>query len=270
MTPKLPTAFACPLVVSMVVAGAGTAKENDRNDRANKVQPLFGPEAHTAGPFPSDRFTVKDQAQNTCEQVRMPLPADCVANRSTCIEIGLVNQLDGFNTRPRIAIPFDGDIDPSTVDSTSIFIVSLGDAMIDGVPDCLMAPAVAENDDKVVPRPDAGWVVGIDQGVWDPATHTLYVEAQEVLEQHTRYVVFVTRAVKDIMGEPIETPKAFKKAIRDDHDGHDAPVAPEVATYEASLRRAVAQAHFFGVKRHDIAVASVFTTVSVTAHVEKM
>src|SRR5262249_21609376 len=38
---------------------------------------------------------------------------------------------------------------------------------------------------------------------------------------------------------------------------------------EATLRRAVEQAHFFGVKRHDIAVASVFTTLSVTAALEK-
>src|SRR5262249_30229699 len=67
---------------------------------------------------------------------------------------------------------------------------------------------------------------------------------------------------------PVEVSKAFKKAIGDDEE-EDKEAAPAIAAYEATLRRAVEQAHFFGVKRHDIAVASVFTTLSVTAALEK-
>ena len=231
------------------------------------VHPRFGLATPSDGPFPSDRFTVADETQNTCERVDLPIPADCVANSSTCIETGFINQLDGFNTRPRISIPFNGAIDPNTV-KENIFLVSLGDSMIDGAPGCLKA-RVESDDEASVPRADAGWKVSIDQAVWDPLTHTLHVEAAETLEQHTRYVVFVTRGVKDTTGGPIETPKAFKKAIGDDEE-EDTPVDSTIASYEATLRRAVDQAHFFGVKRHDIAVASVFTTLSVTAAAEKI
>ncbi len=226
----LSVAMATAWPLSPAVADKGGTPHEDG------VHPNFGLAVPSDGPFPSDRFTVEDPAQNTCERVNMPLP-DCAAESSTCIELGWVNQLDGFNTRPRIAIPFNGDIDLKTVKSENIFLVSLGDAMIDGAPGCFTAPADDE-DDEVVPRPDAGWVVGIDQSVWDPLTHTLYVEAAELLEQHTRYAVFVTRGVKDTSGEPIEIPKAFKKAIGDD-DEDDAPVDPAIAAYEASLRRAV-------------------------------
>ena len=255
------------LSVAMATAWPLSPALADKGGTPHKdgVHPIFGLAAPSDGPFPSDRFSIADAAQNTCERVNLPMPADCVANKSTCIELGLVNQLDGFNNRPRIAIPFNGDIDLSTVKNENIFIVKLGDAVIDGAPDCLTAPAV--NEDEVVPRPDAGWVVGIDQAAWDRETGTLYVEAAELLEQHTRYAVFVTRGVKDTSGEPIEIPKAFKKAIGDEDE---APVDPAIAVYEATLRRAVAQARFFGVKRHDIAVASVFTTLSVTAAIEKI
>jgi len=274
-------ALAIGLIALFSLPGAAERHESgdDRGERKSKaVEPKFGLTSRTDGPFPADRFTVKDKTQNTCERVNLPMPADCVANdgtiqtqgqhKSTCIETGLINQLDGFNTRPRISIPFDGEIDLRTVNRQTIFLVSLGDSMIGGAPGCLRA-RVESDDEESRPRPDAGWVVGIDQAVWDPETNTLHVEAAETLEQHTRYVVFVTRGVKDKTGEPIETPKAFKKAIGDDED-EDTRVDPAIASYEATLRRAVDQAHFFGVKRHDIAVASVFTTLSVTAAAEKI
>src|SRR5207244_7342247 len=125
----------------------------------------------------------------------LPTP-ESTTEPSAHMEVKLLNELDGFNTRPRIAIPFDGEIDLSTVNSDTIFLVSLGDSIIDGVPGCPSA-RVETDDEETVPRPDAGAVVGIDQGVWDPTTNTLFVEAAETLEQHTRYVVFVTRGVKD-------------------------------------------------------------------------
>jgi Bacterial virulence factor lipase N-terminal len=97
----------------------------------------------------------------------------------------------------------------------------------------------------------------------------VYVEAEKTLEQHTRYAVFVTRGVTDTNGEPLETAKAFNKAIGDDEE-EDTAADPALAAYEATLRRVFAQAHFFGVKRQDIAVASVFNTLSVTAALEKI
>ncbi|TMA43262.1 MAG: hypothetical protein E6J82_07245, partial [Deltaproteobacteria bacterium] len=203
----LSVAMATAWPLSPAVADKGGTPHKDA------VHPKFGLAAPSDGPFPSDRFTKADPTQNTCEQVNLPMP-DSTTEPSAHMEVTLLNELDGFNTRPRIAIPFDGEIDLSTVNSDTIFLVSLGDSIIDGVPGCPSA-RVETDDQETLPRPDAGAVVGIDQGVWDPTTNTdpttktLYVEAAETLEQHTRYVVFVTRGVKDTTGQPIETPKEF-------------------------------------------------------------
>jgi hypothetical protein len=279
MNRRLINHSAIVLSVAMVAAWPLSPAVADKGGTPHEhgVHPNFGLAAPSDGPFPSDRFTVADKRQNTCERINLPIP-DCTTAPSACMEIKLLNELDGFNTRPRIAIPFNGDIYLRTVDSTTIFLVSLGDSMIDGVPGCLATPVAHGRDegekdddgDETRPRPDAGWVVGIDQGVWDPNTKTLYVEAAETLEQHTRYAVFVTRGVKDSKGEPIETSKEFKKALGEDGDDERPVVDRAVAAYQKALRKAVKQARFFGIKRQDIAVASVFTTLSVTAAVEKI
>ena len=44
---------------------------------------------------------------------------------SDCQDIDVVNSLDGFSTQPRITAPFDGDIDPASVNSDSIYLVDL-------------------------------------------------------------------------------------------------------------------------------------------------
>ena len=66
-----------------------------------------------ATPFPSDRFTVSDTTQYTARRIALPLP-DCSVRVSDCADLSLINTLDGFNTQPRISIPFTGDIDPAT------------------------------------------------------------------------------------------------------------------------------------------------------------
>ena len=42
-----------------------------------------------------------------------------------------------------------------------------------------------------------GQKVGINQIVWDPATNTLHVESDDLLDQHTRYAVIVTDGILD-------------------------------------------------------------------------
>ena len=239
----------------------------------NGVHPIFGLAAPSDGPFPSDRFTELDKTQNTCQHVSLPvsLPAvDCASQPSECLERGMLNQFDGFNTKPRISIPFSGPIDLSTVDSTTVFLVALGNSVASGVPSCMLPPTGDEDEDDVLPAPDAGWVVGIDQGVWDPDANTLYVEAAELLDQHTKYVVVVTRGVKDATGMPVAPAKAFKRAMGDEADDDTVILDSRVLAYEHALRVAVKQLHYFGVRRHDIIAASVFTTMSVTAIAEKV
>jgi hypothetical protein len=159
-----------------------------------------GVEVLSNGMFPSDRFTAFDGSQNTFRRVKLALPADCAstpAKALQCQDIAVLNTLDGFNIQPRLSIPFSGPIDVSSVNSDSVFLVSLGSTL--------------------------GWgsildKVGINQVVWDTATNTLHVESDELLEQHTRYALVVTNRVRGADGKPV---KAAKKRHADDDDDND-------------------------------------------------
>jgi hypothetical protein len=118
------------------------------------VEPLFDLSSPSTSPFPSDRFTAPDGTHLTRLRVNLPTP-DCAARPSDCADIAVLNTLDGFNLQPRLSIPFSGPIDPSTADSSSVFLVSLGDTtrLFHGL----------------------GKITGINQVVWDPDTNTLHV-----------------------------------------------------------------------------------------------
>ena len=76
---------------------------------------------------------------------------------SDCEDIDVLNTLDGFNLQPRISIPFSGPIDPTSVNSSNVFLVRLADFQ----------------------------VTGINQIAWEPAANTLHVESDQLLRQHT-------------------------------------------------------------------------------------
>lgn len=184
-----------------------------------------------AGPFPSNRFTVPDFGQNTLRRVALPKP-DCNARPSDCEDIDVLNTLDGFSTQPRITIPFTGDIDPATVTSDTVYLVSLGDTVGGG--------ALGER-------------VGINQVLWDLATKTLVVESDQLLRQHTRYLLVVTRGVLTPQGRPVE-PGAW--AARDD------------SAYRHELRGALALLRPAAAAR--VVAASLFTTQSATTELGKI
>ena len=120
----------------------------------------------TATPFPSDRFTTRDWSNNTFRRVNLPLPADCsstAAKAAECADIAVINELDGFSTQPRVTVPFSGAIDPTSVTSDTVYFVNLGDTLsLRGF----------------------GQRVGINQVLWDPATNTLAVQPDDLLQQH--------------------------------------------------------------------------------------
>src|SRR5262249_29182540 len=123
------------------------------------------------GPFPSDRFTVADASQLTGLRANLPLP-DAATRPSDYDDLSVINTLDGFNLQPRLSISFDGPIDVNSVNSDDVFVIRLGDT---------------QN-----PQDRGGQVIGINQVVWDPATNTLHVESDQLLDQHTRYALIVT------------------------------------------------------------------------------
>src|SRR5262249_53456122 len=113
--------------------------------------------------------------------------------------------------------------------------------------------------DATAPKEGDGQIVGINQTVWDVATNTLHVESDELLEQHTRYALIVTNGVRDTGGQPVEASETFRR-FRHEVRGE----------YKQDLLDAVHAAHRLGVPERDIATASVFTTQSATAVLEKV
>lgn len=202
------------------------------------VQPLFVLDHPSSAPFPSDRFTVPDSTQLTDLRVNLPKP-DCAVFVSDCEDVTILNTLDGFNVQPRLSIPFSGPIDVHSVTSDSVFLIGPGARR-----------------------------VGINQVVWDVATTTLHVESDELLEQHTPYVLVVTRDVRDAAGMPVEPAEAFVRFRHDLNFGQTKD--EELKRYRKALLDGLARLDDAGVRRSDVAVASVFTTQSVTAILEKI
>lgn len=204
---------------------------------ADGVNVKFDLSDPAGSPFPSNRFTVADWSQNTFRRVSLPKP-NCAARPSDCADIDVINTLDGFSTQPRITIPFTGDIDLSTVNSGTIFLVNLGDTQTSG---------------------GQGQKVGINQIVWDAATKTLAFESDELLNQHSRYVLVVTDGVRDTDG----------KKIKSDGFGAEFGVGTDRDTseYRRELRDAIRSVR---TGSNNVVAASLFTTQSITADLHKI
>src|SRR5262245_54210939 len=236
--------------LSCVVIACTFEDQRTRRDVVVVSEPAVHPRFEIAGmdtaPFPSNAFTVPDPTHLTGRRVSLPFP-DCSARRSDCEDITHLNELDGFNLLPRLSIPFDGDIDPDSVSSRTVFLLPLGDA----------TAAHTRGDDVASPQVR---IVGINQVVWDPATTTLHVESDELLDQHSTYALLVTRGVRSGDGRSVEAHDAFLELRRSD----------DQAAYARELREALSIARRAGIAEHDIVAASVFTTQSATAVLEKM
>jgi hypothetical protein len=197
-TPALPAVEGPPKQIRLpaLALESGMNTESPPAASAGGVHALFNLDVKAEAPFPSNWFTVPDRTQNTGRRINLPLP-DCKVYVSDCEDIAVLNTLDGFNVQPRLSIPFDGAIDPHSVTSQSMFLVSLGDTL--------------NHHDQ------GGQVVGINQVVWDVATTTLHVESDELLDQHTRYALIVTNGIRDAQGNPVEPSEEFRHFRRDVH-----------------------------------------------------
>lgn len=200
----------------------------------------------STSPFPSDRFTVPDWTQNTFKRVKLPKP-DCTVRVSDCQDIDVINTLDGFNTQPRITIPFTGDIDPSTVSSDTLYLLSLGDTLSGR---------------------GFGDKVGINQVSWDVASKTLVVESDQLLQEHTRYVLVITDGIRDAKGKRIEGGRfdglrlGHNRGGRDDRDDDG-----DSRDYRRSLQDAD---RWVRPERNRVVGLSLFTTQSISADLRKI
>jgi hypothetical protein len=127
----------------------------------------------------------------------------------------------------------------NSVTSQDVFLINLGDT--------------ADH------REHGDHLVGINQIVWDPPTQTLHVESDQLLDQHTEYALIVTNGLRDADGRAVEPSDAFRR-FRQEVRGE----------YKHELLDAIHAARRIGVRESDIVTASVFTTESATAVLEKI
>ncbi len=201
---------------------------------AAAVEPRFEPDG--PGPFPSDRLTVPDPTQRTGLRVALPLP-NCRAEPSACDDVRLLDELDGFDLSPRLAVPFSGPIDPWSVSPRSLFLVRL-------------APGPPE-------------AAAVDRLVYDPAGQTLYARPESLLEPETRYGLVVTRALRDAGGRPVQSAPGFQRFLR----RQGGP--PPARAYRQALLGLMTALARRGVRADEVVVASVFTTGSVSVFLEQ-
>ena len=211
------------------------------------VHALFDLTRPETSPFPADKFTVADPTHNTGRRVNLPYP-DCAARVSDCEDLDVINTLDGFGLQTRLSIPFDGTIDPATVTGETVFVISLSSTLPGGEP--------------------GGRVIGVNQVVWDPGTLTLHAEVDDLLDQHRRYALIVTRGVRDPSGTPVEAGEAFRRFRHGLNFGqtHDS----ELKGYREKLLDALKAARAAGAREDDVVAASVFTTQSITSVMERI
>ena len=213
---------------------------------AKGVEALFSTDRTLAVPFntvyPSNLFTVPDPSHNTGLRLNILNP-DCQVFVSYCEGLVSTNELDGFNLQPLLQVRFSGPIDVTTVNSNNFFLIRLGDTLPSG-----------DQSQKIV---------DINQISFHTEHNVLSAESDEFLDQHTRYAVIVTREIRDSEGQRVRASKEFKKFRK------DSPTA-ELDAYWESLQEAFRAAKKFKINESHIVAASVFTTQSATAVLEKI
>ena len=213
------------------------------------THPLFNLQSPATSPFPSDSVTAFDNQQLTGLHVNLALP-NCATHPSDCADIALLNQLDGFNLQPRLAVAFDGAIDVSTVNSSTVFLITLPGPGLRGL-----------EFDGFTPQ-----VIGINQIVWDPASLTLFAESNDHLNEDSNYALIVTTGVHDAHGNPIAANGDFSQFIHGD-GGVDGKTDELLKRYQQALKHSLSDDILgqLGLSRDGVAAASVFTTESATA-----
>src|SRR4029079_5681213 len=93
-------------------------------------------------------------------------------------------------------------------------------------------------------------ITGINQIAWEPAADTLHVESDQLLRQRTSYLLVVTTGVRDASGQPIE-PASFRSDLHQNM---------------SQLVRGLPD----GLQLSDVAVATAFTTQSITGQLEQI
>lgn len=193
---------------------------------------LFNPASQQVGPFPSNALTTANSSQKTGLQVNLPAPSGCtpLSTATQCVNVELLNQLDGFSVNPRITVCFSAPVNVSTL-SNGIFFVPVG---------------------------TFGLPIGINQVIFDPSGLCAYAKPNEVLNQDTEYLLVVTPAVLDANGKSVEASWQYTSCVTQ-------KATPYCQHLAQAMNPVLTIVSDFG----GIAAASVFTTLSATNWMEQ-
>jgi len=150
------------------------------------VAVMHGP-SYGSGIFPDNAFTVADASQLTGRRINfregidypniggVVQPSCTNADYSICDAFAQLNKLDGFDLQPRVLVPFTGAINLGSVNASDFFIST----------------------DK------GGFVSGLRQLTFDPATNTLAGISDGFLNENTSYRIHVTNGILDNAGRHV-------------------------------------------------------------------
>ena len=209
---------------------------------ASGVTVNWNPQDPTVGPYPSDALTTLDSTQKNGMHINLPMP-DCSAAPSNCQDVQLINQLDGFQTAPRITVNFSGPIDVNSIHH-AIYYVALDN--------------LTQEESGI---DFTGQMLYVTQMIYDPTTNTLYGKPDGNLDQHRRYAIVVTDAIRDPSGNPVGADPGYTACVQTGTDvGLKTVYCDELTQVVSGLTAQFAPAN--------IVSASVFTTMNVTTWME--
>ncbi|MGA2131015.1 MAG: Ig-like domain-containing protein [Bryobacteraceae bacterium] len=205
------------------------------------VTVMWNPSDPTVGPYPSDALTIPDSTQKSGMRINLPMP-DCTTAPSDCQDVQLINQLDGFQTAPRITINFSGPIDVNSVHH-AVYYVALRN--------------LTQEEHGIT---DPGQMLYTTQMIYDPTTNTLYGKPDGNLDQHSQVAVIVTDVIQDLNGNPVQPDPGFTACVAPGTEPKTT-YCSELSQAMTGLAAAVAPANIVG--------ATVFSTMNVTTWLEK-
>ena len=129
--------------------------------------------------FPDNFFTLPDSTEVSGLRVHFRQGIDYAACDSTdysvCDTFAMLNNLDGFDLQPRVTVPLTSAVKLSSVDDSDFYITDAS----------------------------GGFVSGLRQLVFDPASNTLSGISDQFLTEDTPFRVVVTSGIQDSSGNSI-------------------------------------------------------------------
>ncbi|WP_201328813.1 hypothetical protein [Thermotomaculum hydrothermale] len=222
------------LLVMIGCAAANHLESNESQPLEKFTTAIFDPAAGII-PFPNDLLIDPVTGKNA------------IPNPDGLDLIDAVNSLSGFSTVAPISFFLDGAPDTSTLNSNNIKFI-----------------------DVTAESPDFGSEIPFSVLGFDSASGAVSLTPIWPLKPHHKYVVVVTKGVKDSNGKSIEPDKVFYLLEREnalvDANGHSTTALLDDATAQQLeyLRQAMKPIFDFltqvGITRDDIAIAFTFTT----------